>query len=84
MEEEVVIAWAESIRKEVTISEACPWLGIDRETYYRWKAAWESKRPDPMVEKVVQLCTQHKFRYGYRKITALLRIEVPVNHKRIQ
>ncbi|MGV2887930.1 IS3 family transposase [Paenibacillus taichungensis] len=84
VEAEVVIAWIESIRKEVTISEACAWLGISRATYYRWKATGENKRPDPMVEKVIQLCTQHKFRYGYRKITALLRIEGPINHKRIQ
>ncbi|SEN61016.1 Transposase InsO and inactivated derivatives [Paenibacillus sp. OK076] len=84
MEAEVVIAWIESIRKEVTISEACAWLGIARATYYRWKATGENKRPDPMVEKVIQLCTQHNFRYGYRKITALLRIEGPINHKRIQ
>ncbi|WP_223868745.1 helix-turn-helix domain-containing protein [Paenibacillus sp. UASWS1643] len=41
------------------MSEACAWLGIARATYYRWKTAWESKCPDPMVVKVVQLCTQH-------------------------
>ncbi|WP_095205971.1 IS3 family transposase [Paenibacillus sp. O199] len=84
VEAEVVIAWIESIREEVTISEACTWLGIARATYYRWKAAVEMKRPDPTVEKVIQLCTQHKFRYGYRKITALLRSEGPINHKRVQ
>ncbi|RAR42370.1 IS3 family transposase [Paenibacillus sp. MDMC362] len=28
-----------------------------------------------MVEKIRELCSQHKFRYGCRKITALLRME---------
>ncbi|MCW3795369.1 IS3 family transposase [Paenibacillus sp. LS1] len=37
-----------------------------------------------MLKKVVQFCTQRKSRYGYRKITALLWIEGPINHKRIQ
>ncbi|WP_407653439.1 IS3 family transposase [Brevibacillus ruminantium] len=30
------------------------------------------------------MCLVHKFRYGYRKITALLRREMQVNHKRVQ
>ncbi|WP_373888226.1 helix-turn-helix domain-containing protein [Paenibacillus polymyxa] len=40
MEPEVVVAWIESIRDEVTVSEACTWLGIARATYYRWKQQW--------------------------------------------
>ncbi len=84
MEPQVVITWIESIREEVTVLEACAWLGIARATYYRWKAAVETKRSEATVEKIRQLCVQHKFRYGYRKITALLRAEEPINHKRVQ
>jgi len=83
VEPEVAVAWIESIRGEVTVSEACAWLGIARATYYRWRAVG-SQRTDQNVEKIRHLCTQHKFRYGYRKITALLRAEGPVNHKRVQ
>lgn len=82
MEPAVAVAWIESIRTEITVSEACAWLGIARATYYRWKAA--GTRNTGPVEKIRQLCTQHKFRYGYRKITALLRAEAPINHKRVQ
>ncbi|MEK5254148.1 IS3 family transposase [Paenibacillus sp. FSL F4-0125] len=84
VEPEAVIAWIESIRNEVTVSEACRWLGIARTTYYRWKAAVETKHTDKVVEKIRELCIRHKFRYGYRKITALLRIEQSINHKRVQ
>ncbi|WP_310551162.1 IS3 family transposase [Paenibacillus glufosinatiresistens] len=84
VEPQVVITWIESIREEVTVLEACAWLGIARATYYRWKAAVETKRSEATVEKIRQLCVQHKFRYGYRKITALLRAEEPINHKRVQ
>lgn len=75
MEPQVVIAWVESIREEVTVSEACAWLGIARATYYRWKASVETERTDATIEKIRQLCIRHKFRYGYRKIAALLRRE---------
>lgn len=85
MEPEVVIAWVESIREEVTVSKACAWLGIARATYYRWKAAMKAQSTDTTaVEKIREFCIRHKFRYGYRKITALLRKEQSINHKRVQ
>jgi hypothetical protein len=34
---EVAVEWIESICDEMTVSEACAWLGIARATYYRWK-----------------------------------------------
>lgn len=80
----MAVAWIESIRKEVTVSEACAWLGIARATYYRWKANIEIRHTEAIVEKIRQLCVYHKFRYGYRKITALLQLEQTINHKRVQ
>ncbi|GAA0135327.1 hypothetical protein YSY43_21670 [Paenibacillus sp. YSY-4.3] len=84
MEPKVVIDWVESIREDLTVSEACTWLGIARATYYRWKAVVKEERTDTTVEKIRELCIRHKFRYGYRKITALLRTEESLNHKRVQ
>lgn len=84
MEPKIVIAWIESVREDVTISEACAWLGIARATYYRWKAVAKEESIDTTVEKIRELCIRHKFRYGYRKITALLRAEENLNHKRVQ
>ena len=43
-----------------------------------------SLKIDHMVEKIHELCKQHKFRYGYRKITALPRREHKINYKRLQ
>ncbi|MCJ1219660.1 hypothetical protein MT396_06420 [Paenibacillus polymyxa] len=67
MEPEVVVAWIEFIRDEVTMSEACTWLGIARATYYRWKAAVETERTEAVAEKISELCIRHKFRYGTGK-----------------
>nr|WP_127510492.1 MULTISPECIES: IS3 family transposase [Paenibacillus] len=79
-----VVAWIEAIRGEVCVKQACAWLGIARATYYRWKAAYETKQTNPIVEIIRQRCQEHRFRYGYRKITALLQKEQSINHKRVQ
>ncbi|WP_194434151.1 IS3 family transposase [Paenibacillus segetis] len=55
-----------------------------RATYYRWKAALETKDVDKTIENIRGICIRHRFRYGYRKITALLRREQRINHKRVQ
>lgn len=84
MSPKIVVEWIESIRGEVSVTQACEWLGLPRTTYYRWKSAYDTECKDHVVEKVRELCMQHKFRYGYRKVTALLRLEQTINHKRVQ
>jgi hypothetical protein len=37
-----------------------------------------------VTERIRELCHYHRFRYGYRKITALLRGEMTINHKAVQ
>ena len=74
----------ELIRGEVSVKQACEWLEVPRSTFYRWKAAYETRNIDVMVQKVRELCLQHKFRYGYRKITSILQRDHRINHKRIQ
>lgn len=84
MSPKIVVDLVESIQGKVTVKQACSWLGVPRATYYRWKAKPETKQPNSLVEKIRELCTQHKFRYGYRKITALLRTQQTINHKCVQ
>lgn len=43
-----------------------------------------AKQQPGFCEGRPKLCREHKFRYGYRKITALLRQEIRVNHKVVQ
>lgn len=84
MSSKIVVELVESIRGTVSVVQACAWLGIPRATYYRWKAEGGTVQTDNLVEKVRELCARHKYRYGYRKITGLLRMEVTINHKRVQ
>lgn len=72
MAPKVVIQLVEDLKGTIPIGEICRHLGVGRSSYYRWK-----KNADNQTEKEIRdrqigdLCKQHKFRYGYRKITAL-------------
>lgn len=82
---QVAVELVESLRGFLSVKLICKYLGIPRSTYYRWK----KERKDTyskmnMEQRIGVLCRQHKYRYGYRKITALLRKEKLVNHKVVQ
>lgn len=70
---------------EINIERLCTRAGVSRSGYYRFL---EEKEPDAqemdLRDLIQKLFMQHKRRYGYRRITAQLRIDgMPVNHKRI-
>ncbi|EPD53723.1 hypothetical protein HMPREF1210_00546 [Paenisporosarcina sp. HGH0030] len=85
MVEEVAGQLVETLKETMCVKNICTNLGIARSTYYRWKQASTDARSRQAIERRIdELCREHKFQYGYRKITALLRQEIRVNHKVIQ
>ena len=68
----VVIQLVEDLKGVMPVGEICRHLGVGRSSYYRWR-----KKKDHPTQKEIRdqqigdLCKQHKFRYGYRKISAL-------------
>ncbi|WP_370475002.1 IS3 family transposase [Sporosarcina pasteurii] len=75
--EEVVgqafVELVEELKDKMPIKEICIHMGVARSTYYRWKK--ESRKENSKAkrdEEIGKLCTEHKFRYGYRKIAALM------------
>ena len=72
MAPKVVIQLVEELKDVMPIGEICWHLGVGRSSYYRWR-----KNADQLTSKEIRdqqigdLCKQHKFRYGYRKISAL-------------
>ena len=76
---------------KATVSELCDLFGVARSTYYRWKKKWKNARLDVVEERskleqeIENLCTENKFRYGYRTIRDLLRqAGRKVNRKTVQ
>ncbi|XIH15765.1 hypothetical protein C1N83_23965 [Priestia aryabhattai] len=56
-------------------------------TWMRWQKneqREEMKRKKRIERKIGEQCRNHKFRYGYRKITALLNQTMRINHKTVQ
>lgn len=87
MVREVVLNVVEELKKQLPISQICQCLGVPRSTYYRWQKneqREEMKRKKRIERKIGEQCRNHKFRYGYRKITALLNQTMRINHKTVQ
>ena len=58
-------------------------LGVTEQRYYRWKREYGGVRTD-QAKRIVWMASEYG-RYGYRRITALLRSEGWwVNHKRVE
>jgi putative transposase len=82
---ETVVELVEECKTSMPVREICRHLGLSRSTYYRWRRkSQEEISKQTMERKIGTLCRDHKFRYGYRKITALLKREMSINHKAVQ
>ncbi|WP_336183282.1 IS3 family transposase [Bacillus sp. 205(2023)] len=75
----------EVLHGTMTVQNICVHLGISRASYYRWKKNLMKDHPKCHLKKQIgTLCREHKYRYGYRKITAILKKEMRINHKTVQ
>lgn len=68
----------------MTVQDICIHLDISRASYYRWKNKEKDDLKEQLEKLIGTLCRKHKYRYGYRKITALLRQEYCINQKAVQ
>ncbi|PAD94348.1 IS3 family transposase, partial [Terribacillus saccharophilus] len=85
VDRETAVELVEVLGNTMTVQETCVHLGIARSSYYRWKKDVLKGNLKQYLEKQIgTLCRKNKYRYGYRKITALLRQELCVNHKAVQ
>lgn len=82
---QVVLEMVESLKGQMTIQQLCTIFNIPRSTYYRWRKESNRNKGTYLLEKRIgEICKTNKYRYGYRKITAILRQEQVVNHKVVQ
>ncbi|PFU36387.1 IS3 family transposase, partial [Bacillus cereus] len=78
----VVTLWR-NVQTKITVKDLCNVLELPRSTFYRWLQRTEDRKDD-IEEKVKDVCLRHKFRYGYRRVTATLRkMGLCVNHKKV-
>ncbi len=77
----------DELKDKIPVYQICQYLNIPRSTYYRWRQQEQSKRTKKkkwIEQQIGEQCRTHKFRYGYRKITALLNRTMKINHKFVQ
>ncbi|HDZ1874710.1 TPA: IS3 family transposase, partial [Bacillus anthracis] len=73
MVKEVVVEVVELMKDEYSIKEICILIGIPRSTYYRWKNKEKDVKEAKLEQAILTICMTNHFRYGHRKVTALLK-----------
>ncbi len=69
----------------MTVQDICVHLGISRGSYYSWKKDLTKNNSKRRLEKQIgTLYREHKYRYGYWKITAILKKRMRINRKTVQ
>ncbi|MEC0303168.1 IS3 family transposase [Terribacillus saccharophilus] len=84
VDRETAVELVEILHNTMTVQDICVHLGISRASYYRWKNKEKDDLKEQLEKLIGTLCRKHQYRYGYRKITALLRQEYCINHKTVQ
>ncbi|WP_239747638.1 IS3 family transposase, partial [Mammaliicoccus sp. C-M11] len=72
------------LKSKYTVKLILEALDIPKSNYYRWKNKDFSISEDE--NEIIELCKKHRFTYGYRKITGLLKRKnnKTINHKKVQ
>ncbi|MDV6379488.1 IS3 family transposase [Sporosarcina sp. GW1-11] len=86
IEKEIVLQIVEKLKKKYTITAILSVLGIPRANYYRWRLEGTGKSLSVEEEAIIELCKRTKYRYGHRKIKALLKQEynIKLNRNTVQ
>ncbi len=84
MEPKVFIELVSSMKGKITVTELCRLFQIPRSTYYRWLKDKNIGELTELELDIQRLCLENKYRYGYRKITALLNREKKVSKNTVQ
>ena len=83
---EIVVALVAQFRKDIPVLEILDLLEVKKSTYYRWKKRdlKDHYQYSDRETLIINLCKEHKFRYGYRKIAALIRKTEPIHKNTVQ
>ncbi len=82
----VFIKLVDEYKCQIPIIDILKLFGVAKSTYYRWKSKDFSANEQlcDNEKEVIQLCKDNKYRYGYRKITAIIRKNRIINKNTVQ
>lgn len=82
---EVMIELVEEYRNVIAVKDILPLFDIPKATYYRWKKKpISSMRLTENEALIIRLCKENKYRYGYRKISAIINKTGTINKNTVQ
>ena len=73
------------LQGDLSVERMCQLTQVSRAGFYRYlRAGWQTEEEVALRSAVQAIVMQHRWRYGYRRVTAELRSQgMTVNHKRI-
>ena len=81
---EIIVKIVEEYRDRISITDILKLFDIPKSTYYRWTKAPNKSAISELEQLVIDICKETKYRYGYRKITALIKRDRPINKNTVQ
>lgn len=81
----VIIKLVNQYHSSIAVQDILKLFDIPKATYYRWvKKQKTTVKLTENEELVLRLCKENKYRYGYRKITALIKRTRNINKNTVQ
>ncbi|WP_188208355.1 IS3 family transposase, partial [Alkalibacillus aidingensis] len=80
-EKEVVLDLVDKLKQKYTITAILNALDIPRANYYRWRSEGDSSLTE-VEEAIIEICKATNYRYGHRKVKALLKKEYHIKRNR--
>lgn len=86
MAPKIIVEIIEEYKGKASVKEILQLFGVSKSSYYRWKNKGLKDKCELSFneELVINLCKDNKYRYGYRKITALARKDRVINKNTVQ
>lgn len=84
MEPKLVVELAKQLKGKITITALCQLFNISRSTYYRWVQRPCLGELTELEAAIQRVCVENKFRYGYRKVAALITPSRKVSKNTVQ
>ena len=84
MIQQIFLQTIEILRERFPLKDVLKAVNVARATYYRWRKSPPKKKKHHLENTIRELCIKHRFRYGYRKISALLQQEHAISKGTVQ
>ncbi len=84
MAPQLFVELVEEMKGELPVRTICQLFGIAKSTYYRWKKQSFKSGLTDTEELIQKVCVEHRFTYGYRRVSEVIRRTQIINKNTVQ